>query len=82
MTRVAVTVLPALYDFILSVSRRVIAFPRTSRFTVGDRLLTALLDGLDRLIEAQFTPGVRRGSLERANSALERARYFLRLSAT
>jgi len=35
---------------------------------------------LDRLIEAQFTPGVRRASLERANTALERARYLLRLS--
>jgi len=51
MTRVAVTALTALYHFILSVSRKVSAFPRTSRFTVGDRLLTALLDVLDRLIE-------------------------------
>ena len=42
--------------------------------------MTALLDMLDRLIVAQYTPSARRVALQRANVALERARYLLRLS--
>lgn len=75
-----VAVLPALYDYLKWLAPKVAAFPRVHRFTLGDRLFTALLDVLDALIDAQYLRAVRRQALQRANAALERSRYLLRLS--
>jgi hypothetical protein len=75
-----VAVLPALYDYLTWVAPKVAAFPRVHRFTLGDRLFTALLDVLDALIDAQYLRAMRRQALQRANAALERSRYLLRLA--
>ena len=42
--------------------------------------MTSLLEVMDHLIEAQYSRSARRPALQRANVALERARYLLRLS--
>ncbi|MCU0650235.1 MAG: diversity-generating retroelement protein Avd [Gemmatimonadaceae bacterium] len=75
-----VAVLPALYDYLKWVAPKVAAFPRVHRFTLGDRLFSALLDILDTLIDAQYLRVVRRQALRRANAALDRLRYLLRLA--
>jgi hypothetical protein len=75
-----VAVLPALYDYLKWLAPKVATFPRVHRFTLGDRLFTALLDVLDALIDAQYLRAVRRQALQRANAALERSRYLLRLA--
>ena len=55
-----VQVIPVSYDLILWSSAKVGAFPRAHRFTVGDRMITRLMDTLALLVSAQFTPA-RRG---------------------
>jgi hypothetical protein len=55
-------------------------FPRSHKFTLGDRIQNAALDVLEALIEATYTRD-RRGHLARANLGLEKLRVFLRLAA-
>jgi hypothetical protein len=54
-------------------------FPRSQRPLLGDRIQTVALDPLDALIEATYTRD-RRGHLARANLALEKLRFLLRLA--
>lgn len=56
-------------------------FPRNHRFTVTQRLLNAALDLSERLEEANVRRGTeRRERLARADEALGKLRYYLRLS--
>ena len=75
-----VQVIPVSYDLILWSSAKVGAFPRAHRFTVGDRLITRLMDTLALLVSAQFTPARRAETLREANLALEQIRYLFRLA--
>jgi len=57
------------------------SFPRPFRATVTARLLGAALDTADCLIEAQGRRGAERSErLARADSALDRLRFYLRLA--
>lgn len=57
------------------------AFPRPFRHTVTARLLAAALDLPERLFEAQVRRGpARLAALAEADAALNRLRFYLRLS--
>ncbi len=57
-------------------------FPRTMRHTVTQRLLDAAFDLRERLEEANYRKGTDRlERLERADEALARLRFYLRLAA-
>ena len=55
-------------------------FPRSHKFTVGDRIGIAALDVLDMLIEATYTRD-RLQPLRQANLGIEKLRFLLRLAA-
>jgi glutathione S-transferase len=56
-------------------------FPRSQRFVVARRIQDAAFDLLDDLLAAGLQTGSRRGeNLERADLALARLRYYIRLS--
>lgn len=55
-------------------------FPRSQKFTLGDRLLDAALDVLERIVEATYTRA-RSKSLHAANLGVEKLRILLRLAA-
>jgi hypothetical protein len=67
------------YDLALDLLKRVEGFPRSQRFTVGDRLATAVLDVLEDLVAAAYSRR-KRELLERANLRLHRVRYLVRLA--
>ena len=68
-----------LYDIILWLMPQVEKFPRSVKFTLGDRVIVNLLDSLETLIEAVYTRD-RQAHLRRLNLELEKLRYLVRLS--
>lgn len=54
-------------------------FPRSQKFTLGDRIQTTALDVLERLIEATYTKA-RAKSLQAANLGVEKLRILIRLA--
>jgi len=68
------------YDLVKYLVPRIHKFPRTYRFTVGERLEGGVLDVLERLIEARYHREGRIGTLRGVNSRLQRLRYLLRLA--
>lgn len=71
--------LEAHYQFIAWLVPVLEKFPRSQKFTLGDRMHQTALDVLEALIEATYTRD-RRGHLARANLGLEKLRYFIRLA--
>jgi hypothetical protein len=67
------------YDFVLWLLPKVENFPRSFRFTVGDRLAVTGLDLLMLLVEAAYSATKER-LLEDANRKINGIRYLLRLS--
>jgi hypothetical protein len=67
------------YDFVLWLLPKVERFPRSFRFTVGDRLALSGLDMLTLLVEAAYSANKER-MLEDANRKINGIRYLLRLS--
>ena len=55
-------------------------WPKSSRFTFGQRVQNHALDVVELLVVARFQPKRRRRSLERANLLLERMRHLFRLA--
>jgi hypothetical protein len=55
-------------------------FPRSHKFTIGDRIEIAALDVLEMLIEATYTRD-RLQHLQQANLGIEKLRFLLRLAA-
>lgn len=67
------------YDFMLWLLPKVERFPRSYRFTVGDRLSSNGLDLLVLLVEAAYTRN--KGELlAQANRKINSTRYLLRLA--
>ncbi|MYH82461.1 four helix bundle protein [Candidatus Poribacteria bacterium] len=73
-----VQAVPKLYDVILWLMGRVEKFPRSQKFTLGDRIVNISLDTLDVLIEATYTRK-RLPLLQKANVQLEKLRYLIRI---
>jgi len=69
---------PKLYDVIAWLLVRVEKFPRSQKFTLGDRIVNIALDILDTLIEATYTRK-RLPLLQKANVQLEKLRFLIRL---
>ena len=69
----------AMFQFLTWLVPTIENFPRSQKFTLGDRIQATALDVLEALIEATYTRD-RRGQLIRANLGLEKLRFFLRLA--
>ena len=67
------------YEFVLWLLPKVEKFPRSFRFTVGDRLSVSGLDVLMLLVEAAYSSNKER-LLDEANHKINGIRYLLRLS--
>ena len=78
MATSTVQAIPKLYDVIMWLMGRVEKFPRSQKFTLGDRIVNLSLDTLDVLIEATYTRK-RLPLLQKANVQLEKLRYLIRL---
>lgn len=67
------------YDFALWLLPKVEKFPRSYRFSVGDRLVAGALDLLSGLVEASYSS--RKSSfLQKASADINVLRYLLRLA--
>ena len=55
-------------------------WPKSSRFTLGQRVQNHTLDVVELLVVARWEPRLRRRSLRRANLLLERLRHLFRLA--
>lgn len=71
--------LEAMIQLLLWLSPTIEKFPRSHKFTLGDRIETTALDALERLIEATFTRD-RRPILQRANLDFQKLRILLRVA--
>ena len=67
------------YDFALWLLPKVEKFPRSFRFSVGERLVSTILDLLVLLVEASYA-SEKAGALENAVKKANGLRYLLRLS--
>ena len=67
------------YELSLWLVRKVENFPRSYRFSVGDRLVHGVLDLLLRLVDAAYSRD-KAGILTEVNGMLNRMRFLLRLA--
>jgi hypothetical protein len=67
------------YEFSIWLIRKVENFPRSYRFSVGDRLVQGILDLLLRLVDAAYARDKFR-ILSEVNAMLNRLRFLLRLA--
>jgi hypothetical protein len=68
------------YQFLAWLAPTIEKFPKSHKFTIGDRIETIALDVLETLIEATYTRE-RTQHLRRANLGIEKLRFLLRLAA-
>jgi len=69
----------AAHELLLWIIPQIDKFPRVRRFTLGERLESALLEVLEATVEAAFTTR-KQAALDRANLRLETARHLWRLA--
>ena len=72
-------VITKMYDLVIWGCQHVARFPRSHKFTVGDRLATRLQDLFDLLVRAKFHRE-RQALLEQVNLELELLRLQLRMA--
>jgi four helix bundle protein len=68
------------FRFLLWLIAALQRFPKSQRFLLGDRIQALAQEVLEYLIEANYTRE-RRHHLAKANMALEKLRYFIRIAA-
>jgi hypothetical protein len=68
------------YQFLKWLALTVEKFPKTHKFSVGDRVYGIALDILEDLIEATYSRD-RQQHLRRANLGIEKLRFLIRLAA-
>jgi hypothetical protein len=68
------------YQFLAWLVPTIEKFPKSHKFTIGDRIEMIALDVLEALIEATYTRE-RTQHLRRANLGIEKLRFLLRLAA-
>ena len=64
------------YQFLMWLVPTIEKFPRSHKFTIGDRIGTIAIDVLEALIEATYT-GERTQHLRQANLGIEKLRFLL-----
>jgi hypothetical protein len=67
------------YDFSLWLIQKVEHFPRSYRFSIGDRLVAGVIDLLLRLVDAAYARE-KSAILTEVNGMLNRMRYLMRLA--
>jgi hypothetical protein len=67
------------YRFLAWLMPTIEKFPKSHKFTIGDRIETIALDVLEALIEATYTKE-RTQHLRQANLGIEKLRFLLRLA--
>jgi hypothetical protein len=67
------------YQFLMWLVPTIEKFPKSHKFTIGDRIENVALDVLDALIEATYTKE-RLQHLRHANLGIEKLRFLLRLA--
>jgi hypothetical protein len=67
------------YQFLMWLVPAIEKFPRSHKFTTGDRIQTLALDVLESLIEATYTKE-RLQHLRNANMGIEKLRFLFRLA--
>ena len=72
-------VIQKLYDYLVWVSPIINRLPRDKKYTIGDRLLNRLYDGLEDLINVKYRSRNKLELLEQANVGLEIVRFYQRL---
>ncbi len=72
--------LEAHYQFLLWLLPTVEKFPRSHKFTIGDRIESIALSVLEALIEATYTRD-RAEALRRGNLGIEKLRFLIELAA-
>jgi hypothetical protein len=75
----AAIVVQRAYDLALWLIRKVEKFPRSYRFSIGDRVVARALDVLERLVRAAYS-GDKRPLLEQANEDVNSLRMLIRLA--
>jgi hypothetical protein len=68
------------YQYLTWLMPTIEKFPRSHKFTLGDRIENAALDVLEALIEATYTRD-RSHHLRQANLGIEKLRFLLRFAA-
>jgi 23S rRNA-intervening sequence protein len=68
------------YRFLVWLAPTLEKFPRSHKFTIGDRIEALALDVLEALIEATYTRD-RAQHLRRANLGIEKLRFLIRIAA-
>lgn len=68
-----------LYDVLLWVTPLVSKFPKDKRYTIGNRMESLLIDILETLVEAAYSPK-KKELLTKANMDLEKFRFLARLA--
>ncbi len=71
-------VITSAYDFIKWAIPHIAKFPRSQRYTLGERTENKLFSLLDLLIEAQYSKD-KANALKKANLEIEQLRYLFRL---
>lgn len=79
MAQEELAVIQKTYDLVKWSCEHIARFPRSHRFTLGERIERRLYDLLERLIEARYTKQ-RAELLRQANLTLEVLRYQVRLA--
>jgi hypothetical protein len=74
------TAIEAHYQFVLWLLPAIEKFPRSHKFTLGDRIENGALNVLEALVEATYTRQ-RTQHLQRANLGIEKLRFLIRLGA-
>jgi hypothetical protein len=69
----------AAHELLLWLIPQIDKFPRVRRFTLGERLESAMLEVLELSVEAAYTHN-KRAALQRANLRLEVAKHLWRLA--
>jgi len=67
------------YEFNLWIVQKVGSFPKSYRFSIGDRLIDGVINLLMRLVDAAYTRE-KEPILTEVNQMLNRLRYLLRMS--
>lgn len=75
-----IKILPKLYDLILWYSHKFPRYPKTHKYSLGERITVNFFNILENIIEAQYSSKKKSYFLRNANICLEKLRFLFRLS--
>ena len=75
-----IKVLPLIYDLLLWYAPKIAQYPKSYKFTLGQRVTDGMLNILEAVIEAKYAAKKKAHFLRRANLELEKLRFLIRLS--